>query len=58
MPTLERNEHFSIQFFHHMTENGRKIDGVNLSQMDIKVFIPAPTFCLQAEENLFHNWKN
>ena len=35
-----------------------KMDGPNLSEMDIKVLLPAPTFCLQAEQSIFHNWKD
>ena len=30
----------------------KKMDGPNLSEMDIKVSIPAPTFCLQFEKFL------
>ena len=28
----------------------QKMDGPNMSEMDIKVFIPAPTFCLRNEK--------
>ena len=36
----------------------QKMDGPNPSEMDIKVFIPAPTYCLQTKLCLFHTWNS
>ena len=33
----------------------RKMDGPNPSEMDIKMSIPAPTFCLQSKKVYFKN---
>ena len=33
------------------------MDGPNPSEMDIKVFTPAPKYCLQAEKVCSINWK-
>ena len=53
MPTLAENKHF----FYPSSVIGRafsflrqKMDEVNPSQMEIKVFVPAPTYCLQFEK--------
>ena len=59
MPTLAGNKHLSIHFFPHRTclfylsmENG----GPNLSEMNIKVLVPAPTSHF-TNTALFLNWK-
>ena len=36
----------------------QETDGPYPSEMDIQVFIPAPTYCLQTKNCLFHNWKS
>ena len=33
------------------------MEGPNPSEMDIKVFIPAPTFCLQSKKGIFPGWE-
>ena len=36
----------------------QKMEEPNPSETDIKLFIPALTYCVQTEECLFHNWKS
>ena len=37
--------------------SGQKMDGPNPSEMDIKVFIPAPTFLFTVLQRTFPKWK-
>ena len=61
MPTLAGNE----QPFHPSLPSQdapfsifrQKMDGLNLSEMDIKVFIPAPTFFITVLKNIFPEWE-
>ena len=38
--------------------SGQTMDGPNPSEMDVEVFIPEPTYCLQTEYCLCHTWRN
>ena len=60
MPTPAGNKQLSIHLFPHRTRHfhlSTEMDSPNPSEMDIKVFIPEPTFSFTALKNIFPKWE-